>query len=162
MKKFLLVFMVALMAPLGMMAQGWPSNYGGVVLQGFFWDSFRQADGHAGQTMATMYGAGWGENDEWYLPVTTWAELLNQKDNIAPYIDLLWLPQSGATVCSDQSVFTTEGEAWRAGHNGSWVCTRYGDMINNPDCMGFVPVFYLDHGRGQTYEVNGRTWNPKS
>ncbi len=162
MKKFLLVFMVALMAPLGMMAQGWPSNYGGVVLQGFFWDSFRQADGHAGQTMATMYGAGWGENDEWYLPVTTWAELLNQKDNIAPYIDLLWLPQSGATVCSDQSVFVTEGEAWRAGHNGSWVCTHYGDIINNPDCMGFVPVFYLDHGRGQTYEVNGRTWNPKS
>ena len=162
MKKFLLVFIVALMAPLGMMAQGWPSNYGGVVLQGFFWDSFRQADGHAGQTMATMYGAGWGENDEWYLPVTTWAELLNQKDNIAPYIDLLWLPQSGATVCSDQSVFTTEAEAWRAGHNGSWVCTHYGDIINNPDCMGFVPVFYLDHGRGQTYEVNGRTWNPKS
>ena len=162
MKKFLLVFMVALMAPLGMMAQGWPSNYGGVVLQGFFWDSFRPAGGQANQTMATMYGAGWGENDEWYLPVTTWVELLNQKDNIAPYIDLLWLPQSGATVCSDQSVFTTEGEAWRAGHNGSWVCTRYGDMINNPDCMGFVPVFYLDHGRGQTYEVNGRTWNPKS
>ena len=160
MKKILLLFLVALMAPLGMMAQGWPSNYGGVVLQGFFWDSFRPASGHTNQTMATMYGAGWGENDEWFLPVTTWTELLNQKDNIAPYIDLLWLPQSGATVCS--SVFTTEGEAWRAGHNGSWVCTRYGDMINNPDCMGFVPVFYLDHGRGQTYEVNGRTWNPKS
>ena len=162
MKKILLIFLVALMAPLAMTAQGWPSNYGGVVLQGFFWDSFRPARGHANQTMATMYGAGWGEDDEWFLPVTTWTELLNQKDNIAPYIDLLWLPQSGATVCSDQSVFTTEGEAWRAGHNGSWVCTRYGDMINNPDCMGFVPVFYLDHGRGQTYEVNGRTWNPKS
>ncbi len=112
--------------------------------------------------MATMYGAGWGENDEWYLPVTTWAELLNQKDNIAPFIDLLWLPQSGATVCSDKSVFTTEWEAWRAGHNGTWVCTRYGDTINNPDCMGFVPVFYLDHGRGQTYNVNGTTWEPKS
>jgi alpha-amylase len=162
MKKILLIFLVALMAPLAMTAQGWPSNYGGVVLQGFFWDSFRPASGHTNQTMATMYGAGWGEDDEWFLPVTTWTELLNQKDNIAPYIDLLWLPQSGATVCSDQSVFTTEGEAWRAGHNGSWVCTRYGDMINNPDCMGFVPVFYLDHGRGQTYEVNGRTWNPKS
>ena len=162
MKKILLIFLVAFMAPLAMTAQGWPSNYGGVVLQGFFWDSFRPASGHTNQTMATMYGAGWGEDDEWFLPVTTWTELLNQKDNIAPYIDLLWLPQSGATVCSDQSVFTTEGEAWRAGHNGSWVCTRYGDMINNPDCMGFVPVFYLDHGRGQTYEVNGRTWNPKS
>ena len=162
MKKILLIILVALIAPFSMMAQGWPSNYGGVVLQGFFWDSFRPANGLKNQTMATMYGAGWGENDEWFLPVTTWVELLNQKDNIAPYIDLLWLPQSGATVCSDQSVFTTEAEAWRAGHNGSWVCTRYGDIINNPDCMGFVPVFYLDHNRGQTYNVNGTTWAPKS
>ena len=162
MKKFYALMTLALLSSLGLMAQGWPSEYGGVVLQGFFWDSFRPAEGHANQTMATMYGAGWGENDEWYLPVTTWAELLNQKDNIAPYIDLLWLPQSGATVCSDQSVFTTESEAWRAGHNGSWVCTRYGDIINNPDCMGFVPVFYLDHNRGETYNVNGTTWTPKS
>ena len=162
MKKILLLLFLAFLAPLSMMAQGWPSDYGGVVLQGFFWDSFRPAGENNNQTMATMYGAGWGENDEWYLPVTTWAELLNQKDNIAPYIDLLWLPQSGATVCSDQSVFTTESEAWRAGHNGTWVCTHYGDIINNPDCMGFVPVFYLDHNRGETYEINGRTWNPMS
>ena len=162
MKKTLLLFALALLAPLSMMSQGWPSGYGGVVLQGFFWDSFRPAEGHSGQSMATMYGAGWGENDEWYVPVTTWAELLNQKDNIAPYIDLLWLPQSGATVCPDKSVFTTEWEAWRAGHNGSWVCTHYGDSIFNPDCMGFVPVFYLDHNKGKTYTVNGTTWSPKS
>ena len=145
-----------------MMSQGWPADYGGVVLQGFFWDSFRPADNQPGKTMATMYGAEWGENDQWYVPVTTWNELLNQKDNIAPFIDLLWLPQSGATVCSDQTVFTTEWEAWRAGHNGSWVVTRHGDLINNPDCMGFVPVFYLDHNRGETYQVNGTTWQPKS
>ena len=162
MKKCLLFLIVALMAPFSMMSQGWPAGYGGVALQGFFWDSFRPAEGHQGMTMATMYGADWGENDQWYVPVTTWAELLNQKDNIAPYIDLLWLPQSGATVCSDQSVFTTAWEAWRSGHNGSWVCTHYGDIINNPDCMGFVPVFYLDHGRGQSYTVNGTTWYPKS
>ena len=84
MKKLLLFLIVAFCAPFCMMAQGWPSDYGGVVLHGFFWDSFRPADGYSNKTMATMYGAGWGENDEWYLPVTTWAELLNQKDNIAP------------------------------------------------------------------------------
>ena len=162
MKKLLLLMVLALFAPLSLMSQGWPGGYGGVALQGFFWDSFRPVEGQPNMTMATMYGAGWGENDQWYLPVTTWAELLNQKDNIAPYIDLLWLPQSGATVCPDQSVFVTEGEAWRAGHNGSWVVTRYGDIINNPDCMGFVPVFYLDHGRGYTYYINGTMWSPKS
>ena len=92
MKKLLLFLMLALFAPLSVMSQGWPSDYGGVVMQGFFWDSFRSVEGQPSTTMATMYGAGWGENDQWYLPVTTWAELLNQKDNIAPYIDLLWLP----------------------------------------------------------------------
>ena len=25
---------------LSMMAQGWPAQYGGVMLQGFFWDSY--------------------------------------------------------------------------------------------------------------------------
>ncbi|MBR5725262.1 MAG: starch-binding protein [Muribaculaceae bacterium] len=162
MKKIYALMFLALLPTLALKGQGWPSEYGGVVLQGFFWDSFRPVNDQSNQTMATMYGAGWGVNDEWYVPVTNWVELLNQKDNIAPYIDLLWLPQSGATVCSDKSVFTTEGEAWRAGHNGSWVCTRWGDTINNPDCMGFVPVFYLDHNRGETYNVNGTTWAPKS
>ena len=121
MKKTLLLFVAALLAPLSLFSQGWPADYGGVMLQGFFWDSFRPAEGMNNQTMATMYGAGWGEDDQWYVPVTNWVELLNQKDNIAPFIDLLWLPQSGATVCSDQTVFTTEPEAWRAGHNGTWV-----------------------------------------
>ena len=98
MKKYLLFLTVVLMAPFSMMSQGWPADYGGVVLQGFFWDSFRPADNQPGMTRATMYGAGWGANDQWYVPVTTWTELLNQKDNIAPYIDLLWLPQSGDNV----------------------------------------------------------------
>ena len=66
MKKFLLIIMVALMAPLSMMSQGWPAGYGGVALQGFFWDSFRPVEGQPNMTMATMYGAGWGENDEWF------------------------------------------------------------------------------------------------
>ena len=65
MRKYLLFLTVVLMAPFSMMSQGWPADYGGVVLQGFFWDSFRPADNQPGKTMATMYGAGWGENDEW-------------------------------------------------------------------------------------------------
>ena len=162
MRKTVTLIVLVIFSTFGLLAQGWPSGYGGVMLQGFFWDSFRPADGSPSQTMATMYGAGWGENDQWYLPVTTWTELLNQKDKIAPYIDLLWLPQSGATVCSDKTEFNTENEARRAGHNGSWEVTHRGDLINNPDCMGFVPVFYLDHGRGQTYNINGKTWTPKS
>ena len=33
--------LVALMATLSMQAQGWPANYDGVMLQGFYWDSYR-------------------------------------------------------------------------------------------------------------------------
>ena len=31
---------IALIATISMMAQGWPANYGGVMLQGFYWDSY--------------------------------------------------------------------------------------------------------------------------
>ena len=49
-------------------AQGWPANYGGVMLQGFFWDSF---------------------ND------TQWTRLEKQADDLATTFDLVWIPQSG-------------------------------------------------------------------
>ena len=49
-------------------AQGWPADFEGVMLQGFYWDSF----------------------DE-----TTWVKLQAQADEIAPYFRLVWVPQSG-------------------------------------------------------------------
>ena len=39
MKKIFSTF-VALLAAANMMAQGWPDNYGGVMLQSFYWDSY--------------------------------------------------------------------------------------------------------------------------
>lgn len=67
MKRFSAIVIAALVS-LQMMAQGWPSNYGGVMLQGFYWDSF---------------GA------------TTWAQLEKQTNNFKGYFDLVWVPQSG-------------------------------------------------------------------
>lgn len=54
--------------PLGLMAQGWPANYGGVMLQGFYWDSY---------------------ND------TKWTNLTSQADELSKYFNLIWVPQSG-------------------------------------------------------------------
>ena len=54
--------------PLGLMAQGWPANYGGVMLQGFYWDSY---------------------ND------TKWTNLTSQADELSKYFSLIWVPQSG-------------------------------------------------------------------
>ena len=65
--KRLLTTLTFVVATLGMMAQGWPENYGGVMLQGFFWDSF---------------------ND------TQWTRLEKQADELATTFDLVWIPQS--------------------------------------------------------------------
>ena len=49
-------------------AQGWPSDYGGVMLQGFYWNSY--AD-------------------------TKWTKLESQAEELAASFDLIWVPQSG-------------------------------------------------------------------
>ena len=169
MKKKLLTLTCALVLPLLAVAQGWPANYGGVMLQGFFWDSwtsdpinsprggalnFLSEDTFGlqeGYTWATMYGAGWGSGEEWQVPVTTWNSLLAHKDEIAPFIDLLWLPQSGSTICPPTMWFKKEMDtsgrnAWRAWRNGQYYEFTNEMQINQPDCMGFVPVFYFHHG----------------
>ena len=50
------------------MAQGWPENYKGVMLQGFYWDSFDD---------------------------TNWKVLEKQADDLSASFDLIWIPQSG-------------------------------------------------------------------
>ena len=61
--------------PLGMKAQGWPNDYKGVMLQGFYWDSFSD---------------------------TRWATLEKQANDLASSFDLIWIPQSGN--CGSQSM----------------------------------------------------------
>ena len=50
--------------------EGWPANYGGVMLQGFYWNSFED---------------------------TKLTELQKQVEDISKYFDLVWLPNTGAT-----------------------------------------------------------------
>ena len=66
MKKIFTTALV-LMLPLLMMAQGWPSKYSGVMLQGFYWNSF---------------------ND------SRWPKLEAQADEFAEFFKLVWIPQS--------------------------------------------------------------------
>ena len=64
-----------LFLPLLMMAQGWPSQYKGVMLQGFYWDSY---------------------------DATKWTNLQDQAKELGQYFDLVWLPQSAN--CGGQSM----------------------------------------------------------
>ncbi|MBR6030598.1 MAG: chitobiase/beta-hexosaminidase C-terminal domain-containing protein [Bacteroidaceae bacterium] len=67
MKRFAFL-LLAMTLHLGISAQGWPNNYEGVMLQGFYWDSYSE---------------------------TSWAKLEAQADEIAPFFKLIWVPQSG-------------------------------------------------------------------
>ena len=70
MKKIVKTLLLAFAMPLVAQAQGWPSSYDGVMLQGFYWDSFKD---------------------------TRWVKLQKQAPDFNGYFSLVWLPQSGKT-----------------------------------------------------------------
>ena len=49
--------------------KGWPARYGGVMLQGFYWDSYK---------------------------ATRWATLTEQAQDLGQYFDIVWVPNSGS------------------------------------------------------------------
>ena len=55
------------------MSQGWPAGYGGVMLQGFYWDSFDDSQ---------------------------WTVLEKKANDFSGYFDLVWVPQSGKAAGS--------------------------------------------------------------
>ena len=81
--------MVFCFVALAAMAQGWPENYGGVMLQGFYWDGYADAQ---------------------------WVRLEKQVDNLSTTFDLVWLPQSGD--CGGQSM-GYDDLYWFPGHYNS-------------------------------------------
>lgn len=58
-------------------AQGWPVNYGGVMLQGFYWNSYDD---------------------------TKWTNLKSQVNDFADNFSLIWLPQSGKCLGNSQTM----------------------------------------------------------
>ena len=75
MKRILISFAI-LLSSLPMLAQqGWPSGYQGVMLQGFYWDSYNESK---------------------------WTVLQAQADELSQYFKLVWIPQSGN--CKGQSM----------------------------------------------------------
>ena len=88
MKRFYTTLLMMVVA-LGMMAQGWPEKYNGVMLQAFYWDGFADAQ---------------------------WSRLEKQVDNLSTTFDLVWIPQSGD--CGGQSM-GYDDLYWFPGHYNS-------------------------------------------
>ena len=94
--------------PLLMLGQGWPSNYGGVMLQGFYWDSY---------------------ND------SKWTNLESQADELAEFFKLVWIPQSGN--CGGYTSMGYDDLYWFTNYNSSFgTKAELQSMINTFKAKG--------------------------
>ncbi len=90
MKKSIYILFLALTFSFGANAQGWPTKYDGVMLQGFYWDSYTQ---------------------------TQWTNLQLQADELSEFFKLVWVPQSAS--CGGQSM-GYDDLYWFSNYNSSF------------------------------------------
>ena len=69
----------------------WPANYEGVMLQGFYWDSYSD---------------------------TRWTNLESQSDELSQYFKLIWVPNSGR--CGSGNNMGYMPQYWFTNHNSSF------------------------------------------
>ncbi len=106
MKKYLITLFAAFSATFAM-AQGWPEQYKGVMLQGFYWDSFSDSK---------------------------WTKLESEADELAQYFNLLWIPQSAN--CGGQSM-GYDDLYWFTNYNSSFGNeTQLRSLINTLKSKG--------------------------
>ena len=121
-------------------AQGWPENYSGVMLQGFYWDSFKE---------------------------TKWTTLEKQAAELGNYFSLVWLPQSGN--CGDgksmgynplyywnqNSSFGTEAElrSLIKTFNANGIGTIADVVVNHRGTMTNWVDFPAEEYNGVTYQM---------
>ncbi len=122
--------------------QGWPANYGGVMLQAFYWDGF--AD-------------------------TQWSLLERQTDDLATTFNLIWIPQSAN--CGGQSM-GYDDLYWFSNYNSSFGTeTELKSMIKTfkQKGIGTIADIVINHRKNvsnwvdfpkETY--NGVTYELKS
>ena len=134
--------LVALMASLSMQAQGWPANYDGVMLQGFYWDSYR---------------------------ASRWSNLEAQADDLAPYFKLVWIPQSAN--CGSGNSMGYDDLYWFSNYNSSFgneaqlrsmiktfkskgIGTIADVVINHRNTLTSWTDFPVEKYKGVTYKMN--------
>ena len=102
------------------LAQGWPANYPGVMLQGFYWDSYEDS---------------------------RWATLEKQANDLASSFDLIWIPQSGN--CGGKSM-GYDDLYWFTNYNSSFGDeAELRSMINTFKAagMGTIADVVINHRR---------------
>ena len=120
-------------------AAGWPADYEGVMLQGFYWDSYTD---------------------------TKWTNLESQADELSQYFKLIWVPNSG--YCGGSNNMGYMPIYWFTNHNSSFGTeAQLISMINTfkQKGTGIIADVVINHRNGRTNwtdfpaeEWNGQTW----
>jgi len=130
MKKITSLLMALL--PLWVMAQsqGWPANYDGVMLQGFYWDSYT---------------------------ATKWNTLSSQADDLGQFFDLIWVPNSGSIDLGGTSRSMGYAPVYWLKHNtifGSESDLRSMIKTFKAHNTGMIMDLVINHKSGATTWVN--------
>lgn len=138
------ILALAAVMPLTMLAQGWPANYAGVMLQGFYWDSYSD---------------------------TQWSLMTQQADELAELFDLIWVPNSGKTDASGTGRNMGYSPMYWLNHSTCFGTeTQLRDMIEayRQRGTGLLMDLVINHKAGKTgwvdladESVTGRTTGRK-
>lgn len=133
--------LLSLLVPMMMMGQGWPANYGGVMLQAFSWDAYSDSQ---------------------------WTKLEKQANDFKGYIDLVWIPQSAKASTSPSmgynplywfsdynSSFGTEAElrSMITTFNNNNIGTIADIVINHRGNVSNWVDFPVETYKGTTYQM---------
>lgn len=122
MKKIILSIFLSATYFTTVLAQGWPQNYSGVMLQGFYWDSY--AD-------------------------TQWTNLESQADELSAYFSLIWVPQSG--YCNSLTNQMGYSDIWWLDHKSAFGTeTELRSMIKTFKAkgLGTIADVVINHKNG--------------
>lgn len=121
-------------------AQGWPSAYDGVMLQGFYWDSYDD---------------------------TQWTNLTEQADELSQYFDLIWVPNSG--YCGSGNNMGYAPQYWFRQISSFGTEAELREMIAayKANGTGIVADVVINHRNGVTNwtdfptekDHKGKTWS---
>lgn len=125
---------VALTVSADAIAAGWPAKYEGVMLQGFYWDSY---------------------ND------TKWTNLEAQADELSKYFKLIWIPNSGRAASTGMGY---DPVYWFTNHNSAFGTeSQLRSMIKTfkQKGTGIIEDVVINHRSGATNwtDFPAETWN---
>lgn len=138
-KRYAVAFAAAMLSLAPAKAIGWPANYEGVMLQGFYWDSFSD---------------------------TKWTNLESQADELSEYFKLIWIPNSGRSASNPGMGY--DPVYWFTNHNSSFGTeSQLRNMIKTfkEKGTGIIADVVINHRSGATNwtdfpaeKWDGQTW----